>query len=92
MHTFFLSPIKAGVGGERWYVAGRFPIGNPATPLKVRLYGLSANGVRTIWQRDGLVRGELQINESGVTLNYFREYHSLEEVHETLHVTPNGLQ
>jgi hypothetical protein len=90
--TFFISHLNSGLTGESWYLASGSTIGNPGVPLSLRLYAFDGNEVRVAWKRDGLVGGEVHVsNRSIVTLDYFKEYHSTEEVHEVLSVTPNGL-
>jgi hypothetical protein len=91
-YTFFLSPISAGVPGESWYVAWGQRYGDNGARLKACLYGFNGNGVRTIWERDGLTGGQINVSPTSVTLDYYKEYHSLEMIHEVLHITPNGLQ
>ena len=93
--TFCVSPLASGISGEAWFVAWGFTIGNPGTPVNVRLYGFDGNTVRTVWQRDDLTGGEVTVAKDSVTLEYDREYKSPDpnnHVQEVLHVTPNGLQ
>jgi hypothetical protein len=93
--TFFVSQMDSGIPGEAWFLAWGMRIGNPGTPINVRLYGFDGNAVRTVWKRDGLTRGLITASKDSVTLEYDREYNSndpTDRVHETLHVSPNGLR
>jgi hypothetical protein len=66
--------------------------GDTGSRLQVRLYSFDGVGVRTVWQRDELTGGLVSVAGRSVTLEYDKEYHSTERIHETLHVTPDGLQ
>ena len=93
--TFYVSQIDSGVPGEAWFLAWGMTIGNPGTPVNVRLYAFDGNAVRTVWKRDDLIRGNVSVSKNSVTLDYDREYKSSDpdnRVHETLHVSPSGLQ
>jgi hypothetical protein len=94
-HTFSVSRLNSAIPSEAWFLVSGFTIGNPGTPLKLRLYGFDGNAVRTVWKRDNLIHGVVTISGDSVTLEYDREYKSLDlnnQVTETLHVTANGLQ
>lgn len=94
-HTFFVSKMDSSVPGEAWFLAWGTTIGNPGTPMNVRLYAFNGNAVRTVWKRDDLTRGVATVSKDSVTLEYDQEYNSSDpnnRVHETLHVSPNGLQ
>lgn len=89
-HTFCVSPIDAGVGGEAWFLAWGMTIGNPGTPVNVRLYAFDGNTVRTVWKRDDLTRGHVTVSKASVVLQYDREYRSSDpnnRVQETLYKT-----
>jgi hypothetical protein len=58
----------------------------------MRLYGFDGNSVRTIWQRDDLEGGTVEVTDNSVTLEYFKKYHDAESVHEVLYVMPDGLR
>ena len=94
-HRFFVSPINAGLAGEKWYLAWGSQIGTGGGFLTIRLYGFNGNTVRTIWKRDDLQGCEIKILPDSITLDY-EEPHSPTErataIHEALHVTVNGLQ
>jgi hypothetical protein len=60
-------------------------------PLDLRLYGYNGTSVRTVWKRDGLFGGAIQVSPTSVSLEYDKEYHG-PSVHEVLHVTANGLE
>jgi hypothetical protein len=90
--TFFVSQMDSGIPGEAWFLAWGMRIGNPGTPVNVRLYGFDGNAVRTVWKRDGLTRGLITASKDSVTLEYDREYNPsgpTNRVHETLHVSPS---
>lgn len=94
-HSFSVSKIDSGVPNEAWFLAWGTTIGNPGTPMNVRLYGFDGITVRTVWKRDDLTHGVATVGKDSVTLEYDREYQSSDpdnRVHEVLHVTPSGLE
>jgi hypothetical protein len=93
--TFSVAELASPLRGEAWFLAWGFPIGNPGTPVNVRLYAFDGANVRTVWKRDDLTRGTVTVSKDSVILEYDREYHSPDpnnRVREVLHVTPSGLQ
>jgi hypothetical protein len=90
--TLFLSRINAGLAGENWYLAWGKRIGDPSSYVNVRIYGFDGNTVRTVWKRDGLAGGQISHSSDSVTLDYRKGWPPSEEIHEVLHVTPDGLQ
>ena len=90
--TLFLSSIDAGLAGENWYLAWGKKIGDPASNLSMRIYGFDGNKVRTVWKRDDLAGAAIRHSSDSVTLDYRKGWPPSEEVHEVLHVTPDGLQ
>ena len=93
--TFFVSQMNSGIPGEAWFLVWGMTIGNPGTPVNVRLYGFDGYTVRTVWKRDGLTRGVVTATKDSVTLDYDREYRSVDpnnRAHEVLHVSANGIE
>ena len=93
--TFFVSKIDSGVPGESWFVVWGMTIGDTGARLRLRLYEFDGATVRTVWKRDGLIGGIATVSKDSVTLEYDREYRSTDpnnRAHETLHVSPNGLE
>ncbi len=93
--TFSVARMNSGIADEAWFLAWGSTIGNPGTPLNIRLYAFDGNTVRTVWKRDDLVRGAVRVSRDSITMEFDREYQSLDpnnRVLETLHVTANGLQ
>jgi hypothetical protein len=87
--------MQFSLASEAWFLAWGRTIGDTGARVKLRLYGFDGNTVRTIWKRDGLTNGDVTVTKDSVTLEYDREYHSSDPnnlVHETLHISPNGLQ
>ncbi len=92
---FFVSRMKSGMTGERWFLAYGMTIGDTGARVKLRLYSYDGLNVRTIYSRDGLIRCLLKVSENSVTLDYDRKYQSLEpgnRVHEVLRITSRGLE
>lgn len=87
-----VSSIASGAGDEKWLLAWGKWFGDTGSRLHLRLYGYNGASVGTVWKRDELVRGAIQVSPTGVTLEYDKEYHSAERVREVLHVTANGLE
>ena len=94
--TFFVSRIRPGISGEEWYLAWGQRLGDTGSRLNVRIYGFNGVTARTVWKRDDLVRGNLQLLDGAVTLDYEERYAPTEpgvkHVHEVLRVTPDGLK
>ena len=93
--TFFVSQMDSGIPGEAWFLAWGMTVGNPGTPVNVRLYWFCGNAVRTVWKRDGLTARIVTARKNSVTLEYDWEYKSNDRnnrVRETLHVTANELE
>jgi len=94
-HTFTVAKLDSPVPTEAWFLAWGMTIGNPGTPLKLRLYSFDGNAVRTVWKRDDLTKGKVTLSGNTVVLDYDRDYPSTgpnNRIEETLHVTGNGLE
>lgn len=89
--TLFLSALRSLGPAEQWYLAWGKTIGDTGSRLKVRLYGFDGNVVRTIWKRDELTFGQLQVSLAGITLNYQVGYPDGDRIQEVFAVTPDGL-
>lgn len=94
-HTFSVAKLDSPLPGQAWFLAWGMTIGNPGTPVKLRLYAFDGSAVRTVWKRDDLTRGTVTVSNNTVVLDYDRDYPSTganDRVEETLHVTLNGLE
>jgi hypothetical protein len=93
--TFFVSQMHSPIPSESWFLVWGKTIGDTGSRLRIRLYAFDGNTVHAIWKRDDLTYGEITASPTSVDLEYDREYKSTDpnnRVHETLHVSPNGLQ
>ena len=93
--TFFVHPIDSPTKTEVWFLVSGFKIGDTGTRLKVRLYSYDGLSLRTVWQRNGLTRGEVSVSNNVITLEYDRKYQSADpdnRVHEEFQAVPDGLQ
>ena len=93
--TFNVARMNSGVPGQIWFLAWGVTIGDTGSRLKLRLYAYDGSGVRTVTRRDGLIRGLITVSKDSVQLEYDETYEPLgdpQKGHETLHITPNGLQ
>ena len=90
-----MQQMDSGVPSEAWFIAWGTRFGDDAGRLRVRLYGSDGTAGRTIWKRDELIGGSIQVTKSTVTLDYDKVYKSEDpnnHVHQTLRVTPFGLE
>jgi hypothetical protein len=90
--TFFVSQMDAGLAGQAWILAWGKTFGDTGARLQLRLYAFDGSEAPAIWQKDGLIRGDVTISGRSVTLGYDKDYHSGEREHETLFVTLSGLK
>lgn len=90
--TFFVSPMDAGLSGQAWFLAWGKLFGDTGSRIKLRLYTFDGESAKAVWQRDGLVGGSVSVTGNSVSLEYDKEYHSAERVHETMHIAPDGLR
>ncbi len=92
-HTFYIAKLPSPLTGQAWYLAWGAVIGDTGARLDLRLYAFDGTSVRTVWKRDGMVRGEVHVSGGQITLEHERAYQSHDpRVTETLYVTPNGLE
>ena len=68
--------------------------GSTGSALNLRLYGYNGTSVRTVWKRDKLFAGAIQVSPTEVFLEYDKEFHAPERdrIHEVLQVTASGLK
>ena len=94
--TFSVRRLPSPLAGQVWYLAWGHLIGDSGTRLKLRLYSFDGAEVRTVWSREGLTWGRVEITDGSVVLDYAEKYAPTEagvkQIHEILHVTANGLQ
>jgi hypothetical protein len=93
--TFFVSKMKSPISTESWFLTWGKTIGDTGSRLKIRLYAFDGVTVRTVSKRDELIAGEITVSADSVSLEYDREYKSTDpnnRVHESLHVSSDGLQ
>lgn len=93
-HAFFVKEVPAKLSGQEWVLAWGSVLGDTGARLSARLYSFDGERIKTIWSRDGLSAGHIEILDGFVRLDYDPYYHSLvsERKTETLYFTPNGLQ
>jgi hypothetical protein len=93
--TFFVSPIDLGLSNETFFLVSGFQIGDTGTRLRVKLYAYNGESVRTVWERDNLTYGTVNLSKDVITLDYSRKYHSVnasDQVHQEFQVVPGGVQ
>ncbi len=92
-HSFFVAKLPSPLAGQAWYLVWGSMNGDTGARLALRLYAFDGTSVRTVWKRDGLVRGKVHVSGGQVTLEYEKAYQSNEpRVTEILFVTTNGLE
>lgn len=67
---FAVAALRSPVPGEVWYLAWGKVIGDTGARLKMRVYAFNGGSVRTVWQKDGLFGGSVEINRDQVILHY----------------------
>ncbi len=94
--TIQVATLQSPNPGEIWVMAWGVKYGDNRARLSVRLYAFNTNTVHTLWSRDDLPGGEIEIHKSLVVLKYYEMSaqgdHPPREVREELQLTPNGLQ
>jgi hypothetical protein len=91
--TFFIKEMNPGIPGEDWFLTWGTTVGDTGARLRLFLYAFDGRQVRTIWSREGLSEGLVQVHPDSIILDYNRAYNDYStHVHEMLHVTPNGLK
>jgi hypothetical protein len=90
--SLFVRRLAGPFPEQSWYLVWGNRLGESGSRLNMRLYGFDGNSVRTIWQRDDLEGGTVEVTDNSVTLEYFKKYHDAESVHEVLYVMPDGLR
>ena len=94
--TIQIATLQSPNQGEVWVIAWGMKYGDNGARISARLYAFSTSAIRTLWSRDDLAGGEIQINQNHVILSYqemsAQHDHPPREVREELQVTLNGLQ
>ena len=92
--TFSVAKMQSGVPSESWFLAWGKTIGDTGSRLKIRLYAFDGTAVRTVWERNGLMYGQITVSNESINLAYDLEYKSSKpnnRAHEMFHIGPAGL-
>lgn len=69
--NFKVAPLRSPIEGQAWYLAWGSVIGATRQRTKLRLYAFDGFSLRTVWSRDGLSGGMVNLeNDGSVTLTY----------------------
>jgi hypothetical protein len=95
--AFSAKPIP-GLPDEALYLVWGMTIGDTGTRNKIRAYSFDGQEVRTTYKRDGLVRGIISVNGTGISVEY-EEKKRVDDwisvprrVRETLESGPGGIR
>jgi hypothetical protein len=64
--------LKGPVGHEVWLLTWGRRYGDNRAVVSARVYAFDGASVRSIWQRDDLIGGELAVNDGTVSVSYFQ--------------------
>ena len=90
-HSFFVDAVRSPVATERWYLVSGRRTGDSAVRLMVRLYGFDGKGVRTIWKKDEMIHGEVNISNGSIILEHQLGHADGQRVREVYSVSLEGL-
>jgi hypothetical protein len=72
-HTLFIHPLRSPVAGEDWYLLSGRAIGSTGGILRLEIVGCSGQQFRSVWRRDGIRWGKIEVDEGGVKLTYEKQ-------------------
>lgn len=84
--------LKSPAENEVWLLAWGMRYGDTGARRNVRLFVFDGASVRTLWQREGLLGGRIQVNGDHITVNHYDPTNRLRDISEEYLVIPQGLQ
>ncbi len=94
--TIEIAPVTSGTQDEFWVIVWGMRIGDTGARVSVRLYAFGTSGVRTLYTRDNLHGGKVEVDRTRVILTYYdidpERRRPPVELREESRVTPLGLQ
>jgi len=69
-HTFFIHPLQSPVPGESWYLLSGTTFGDTGGRLHLEVVSCSASQYRRVWDRDGFLWGEVEMDRGAVIVTY----------------------
>jgi len=69
--AFSMNAVRSAVPGELWYLVWGRAIGDTGARLKMSLYALDGRQTRTVWQRENIRGGTVEVSHDEITLDYF---------------------
>lgn len=84
--------LKSPAENEVWVLAWGRRYGDTGARRNVRLFAFDGASVRTLWQREGLLAGRIEVNENRITVTHRDPAYRERRITEEYLVIPQGLQ